>query len=235
MFLLGVLRDLAIGCVVTWLVAWGIRIWQEPTGPGAVQFRFTMVVGQDRTLRIVEGYRGGLCAFTMVVGGRQVFPEEWEQAIAATRPWHDSIPSPPDLDVDGIRSHGLAAGWPLLALWAQEAWFMRVGNSMTEVSPSRAPFLTIQPPFTDRRIPFPRSPIWIGFIVDALIYACALRAMFMAFTWWRVRRRSKRGLCRRCGHPLDVATTCPECGMPAPANARTIASLDASSGAAPSA
>jgi hypothetical protein len=60
----------------------------------------------------------------------------------------------------------------------------------------------------------PLRPMWIGFVVNTMIYAAALWlivALVFALRRWR---RIRRGLCARCAYPVGpgMSEVCPECG-----------------------
>lgn len=66
----------------------------------------------------------------------------------------------------------------------------------------------------------PVTPLWPGFVVNALFYTAGLAAIFAsarAAAMLRRRRRSRRGLCPACGYNLTglaQGSRCPECGAP---------------------
>lgn len=220
MFVLGVLRDLAIGCVVTFLVAWGIALllvlpFHDPT---AIPKDVTLA-GADgtTTIKLYGADLPGRSGFSVLVVDGLPYSSA-PDADVVRRPWLEPIREPSRTDLVAIQTVGLASGWPMLSLWYEEDPEIHFESGSRTLA-SRAPRLTLRAPFRSDPIELPMRPIWIGFAVDALIYACVIRAMFFGATWWRGRRRRKRGMCRRCGHPHDVATTCPECGHPVRAGA----------------
>ncbi|HYE61169.1 MAG TPA: hypothetical protein VD997_04165 [Phycisphaerales bacterium] len=62
---------------------------------------------------------------------------------------------------------------------------------------------------SDRRLPL--RPLWPGFAVDTLVYACLWAGVLGVGGAWVRRRRVKRGVCAECCYPV-VGGVCPECG-----------------------
>jgi hypothetical protein len=88
-----------------------------------------------------------------------------------------------------------AYGWPLLTVW------MRVDTTAAT-----------------GRVPLPLRPIWIGLLVNGMIYGVMLGLLYLStFKLRKFVRESlwlRRGCCMRCGYDLrfDLARGCPECG-----------------------
>lgn len=202
MFVLGVVRDLAIGCAMTVLVAWCAMAILGPVdwSSNGTTIRESR---PDLEVRTVE-WRGF---------ARVTFSARMEDLRK-----HPDFPDVRRIAiVDGIK-----AGWPMLALCGErDPPRYNFANAVQVDVPRRAHSALIRLPGMRNRSELPLTPIWPGFAVDALVSACVVRAAFVGIGWWRGRRRNRRGLCRRCGHQLDIATTCPECGHAVPIGTST--------------
>ena len=64
--------------------------------------------------------------------------------------------------------------------------------------------------------PIPLYPIWPGFAINTVFYACVLWLLFAGPFVVRRWRRIRRGLCPKCAYDLRGTTgeVCPECGEP---------------------
>lgn len=70
----------------------------------------------------------------------------------------------------------------------------------------------------------------LGVIGNTAAWTCVAFGAWTAATWWRLRRRRRRGMCEHCGYDLrglagsaveyKVGATCPECGGATPATLR---------------
>ena len=58
----------------------------------------------------------------------------------------------------------------------------------------------------------PYRPIWLGLIVNTLLYATVLIAIVWIFHAMRSKLRLRRGLCPTCKYPIGVSKVCTECG-----------------------
>lgn len=97
------------------------------------------------------------------------------------------------------------AGWPIPCLqWATD--------DDTEPGPilRGLPIPVPHRDFPERRLPL--RPLWVPFILNALIFAGAAAGARAGFVSVRGNRRVRRGRCRWCGYPLGSPTRCPECG-----------------------
>ena len=115
-------------------------------------------------------------------------------------------------------------GWPLPCL-ARHTW-LSFGNNI----PSGYGFaagqdergLVVLPQdgmfagFRERRLPI--EPVWLGLIVNTLIYSAALWLLTLGPFTARRMIRQKRGCCIKCGYDLrgnsgGEGEVCPECGV----------------------
>ena len=66
-----------------------------------------------------------------------------------------------------------------------------------------------------RGMRLPVNPIWPGFAINTVFYACVLWLLFAGPFVLRRRRRIRRGLCPKCAYDLrgtPEGVACPECG-----------------------
>ncbi len=65
----------------------------------------------------------------------------------------------------------------------------------------------------DTRFLFPTHPLWVGFLVNSLLYGFALY-LFIVFTVYRRKRdHLERLRCPQCAYPIIEWKKCPECGF----------------------
>jgi hypothetical protein len=67
----------------------------------------------------------------------------------------------------------------------------------------------------------PLRPVWWGFFVNFSVFTAI--ALITQLGWqraFRVRRRSRAGLCIRCAYAVRDLPICPECGTKAHAESR---------------
>ncbi len=58
----------------------------------------------------------------------------------------------------------------------------------------------------------PYGPIWLGLIVNTLLYGTVLIAVMSMWFAARSKLRLRRGLCPTCKYPIGVSEVCTECG-----------------------
>jgi hypothetical protein len=119
-----------------------------------------------------------------------------------------------------------ARGWPMVALFSRteiaesasmskSLYLSSPYSSLTSLGSGYASPASVTLP---RRIIWPWRPIWGGLLVDTLLYATAIAALWGLCTkprrFFREVSRVKRGCCVACGYDLgyDLARGCPECG-----------------------
>ncbi|MEE9128511.1 MAG: hypothetical protein V3T84_00710 [Phycisphaerales bacterium] len=59
----------------------------------------------------------------------------------------------------------------------------------------------------------PYRPIWLGLIVNTLLYATVLIAIMSMWAVMRSKLRLRRGRCPNCKYPIGVSEVCTECGV----------------------
>ncbi len=62
-----------------------------------------------------------------------------------------------------------------------------------------------------RYLPF--GPIWLGLVVNTLLYATVMIAIMWMLYAIRSKLRLGRGLCPNCKYPIGVSEVCTECGV----------------------
>lgn len=135
-----------------------------------------------------------------------------------------------------------AAGWPMLALEAQQIsgrrvqtttkWGARMGTLDLEFPalpinafPAAAPIgaatapAVVAPPLTVSVAPrqkadhlLPLRPMWPGFAINTLAYAVAAWLLSLMFAIVMRTQRRLRHRCGHCAYPVGVSPVCTECG-----------------------
>lgn len=113
-----------------------------------------------------------------------------------------------------------ATGLPFLAMYGADG--IREGPNNTPIKESiwsiRLPWMMEVDWWGRIHRILPLQPIWSGFILNTIFWACVIAfgrwAWVCAVTQPRTRRRFAQHRCvvRRCGFPLAGAERCPECG-----------------------
>ena len=67
----------------------------------------------------------------------------------------------------------------------------------------------------NRKLPvhLPKGVIVWGAIGNILVSAVLFGGLYCASSYWRAKRRIKRGKCWKCGYLSNGAAVCPECGV----------------------
>ncbi len=125
-------------------------------------------------------------------------------------------------DYEALRERGIAAnGWPMRSMWCAVSSDWKWTGQRYEPRDVRGGGLDIDRSSSDARIDpmaVPLYPIWMGFLVDTLLYSGLWQIAFWLFNAAYKTTRSiiwrLRGLCRNCGYDLrgDFSTGCSECG-----------------------
>lgn len=133
------------------------------------------------------------------------------------------------LTMDGRRQWTvvhISTGWPMHSLtwwdshsqsppsnapWFKRAWLMGidVGLKAPPAPASGWGRASVQP-----RLPI--RPIWQGFLINTLLYACLGYASLWTYRMLLRRHRAKRSLCMACGYSVVGLSICSECGTPSP-------------------
>lgn len=199
--LLGTLLNVAVACCIV-------------LAHGTVWLRHSPVLVMHGE-RDIFCFRTQMCGHTVVTasGNRIPFPRsevpEWLplESKAIWLPGHVLDDLVEDTSVTVI-----AAGWPWKSLrtWSapthgQYEWGVEM--------PPRDVFAWVSR--TDGRalpIVLPLQPVPLGFVLNTLICATALRCAVAARAFAATFLRSRRGLCPRCAYPRESHAICPECG-----------------------
>lgn len=227
---------LIIGVVINIAIAWGLAVRPE-NKPGPIPqinivrknigtFYWTTQDGFYRSLQFFEGETrvAEENGYFWGYGKTALTTEEFNELLPI---WSQLAHGFPTTDVENAtRYEETASGWPLLSMCYQR-W--QIGQrdwsqmGVLEIPKSwihdTSKFDSLQ-----RRRELPLIPIWPGFYINTLLYACVAWLVFFApFTALRFTKRARRrrnGWCLQCGYDLRGATnvTCPECGH-APATA----------------
>ena len=115
-------------------------------------------------------------------------------------------------------------GWPLRCLASESVprpaggWRMSgrlQGISLKPWTAKRRDFAS------DQRV-LPLRPMWPGFVLNTLIFGCAMWMLMMMCVLIRSAIRRRRGRCGACGYDLRGSDDglCPECGGPIPSPLR---------------
>jgi hypothetical protein len=179
-----------------------------------------------------EGAGVSECISSWIVFGRpgdaRLYPGQEESILAPSE--H------PDWRLVVFHMPGVAAGWPMRALYCQggPAAFQGLGSE------DQGPIVTDQmardnglwvPSLGERmsgpaylrlaglignRRPIPVVPMWRGLLIDSLFWGGVLVAAVEVPLLLRRERRRRRNACLECGYSLAGLTTCPECGRASP-------------------
>ncbi len=126
----------------------------------------------------------------------------------------------------------IARGWPLIALkselrlsakeknriitvlgekfWEQYEWQKIVLPKPYVWWGIEIPAKSKKPYVNDDVLPL--YPVFVGFILDALLYACVVWIFIIIAKFAHRYYREVHGLCRACGYDIQDLDRCPECG-----------------------
>lgn len=130
-----------------------------------------------------------------------------------------SLPShlrPASIDDLQMLSWYHATGWPMRAMTCGVHWKDQILNSNIIYSVSGGVQLPRDADFNPRALPL--TPLWPGFAVNSLLYACAWWLLMSGASALRRRHRLQRNRCAGCGYSregLPGDARCPECGQQA--------------------
>jgi hypothetical protein len=106
-------------------------------------------------------------------------------------------------------------GWPFIALKWNGYYAKNNGEVTTIRGGLKLPLYQVyRRPYGSNDIPraLPVIPIWRGFLLNSAVYAGLCVVVCGLFSHLSYRRRSRLGLCRRCGYPIGSSEKCTECG-----------------------
>jgi hypothetical protein len=219
---------LLLGAIVNVAVAWGCAL-RLPAA--TILNSNTAIVKHESALLMIQQRRGdtritiqgtkrvslpnteeiSLAEFHAIVPHGSVFGDmQWiANELAAARPAQgDSV----------LFEH--SHGWPMLAMsgWASVTRTTQgrptvEARGLKEIGPLRLGPLSTKATY---RRTLPLHPLWPGSAINTLFYAVVLWLLFAAPFALRRWRRTKRGLCTKCGYDLrkrpSDSSVCPECG-----------------------
>ncbi len=64
----------------------------------------------------------------------------------------------------------------------------------------------------DWQLVLPLKPIWVGFLLDTVLYGAVWSVLLGGPHLVRRFLRLRRGLCPKCAYPMGEADVCTECG-----------------------
>lgn len=197
---LTILLCLLVGFVVQTLLGWALFIHSDYTG-GTGIVRDPILKPGDRT---DTGF---------------VLPPDWQQrtqvqwwGVGKTREtvsecvWVGSTLGTMSGLGRQATFQGFSAGWPMRSLCGRDYI---------------APSLEAQAPMALCDVPgwiksggykVPVSPLWMGLVVNALLFAIPVLAGTWVVACARRRRRRRLGLCLKCAYSVKGLERCPECG-----------------------
>lgn len=125
-----------------------------------------------------------------------------------------------------METASLHVGWPVRSLAAYHIYYIKPGETndetdrIIEVWESGTLFVlgerrTIlgRPLWPPQKL-LPYYPIWLGFAINTILYAIAMKVLL--FIPWMLRRNSRllKGQCLKCSYSLrgNYSSCCPECG-----------------------
>jgi hypothetical protein len=105
-------------------------------------------------------------------------------------------------------------GWPMKAMTCSVHWQTQIANADIIYRVEGGVQLPRDAEFNPRALPL--TPLWMGFIVNTILFA-----VLWLFVVWvagaaRARSRKRRNCCSQCGYPrtgLPAGSACPECGL----------------------
>ena len=212
--LLGAILNVAVAwiCVCKSLTWFGFESWRD--GIASIGFRqssiseidyppwvdkaFTMLDRRGLELASRQHAPSALPELVSFQSNREVVLAEsgWPLLTISSRRYRSPVTFHVPLALGGIRNEVLADGIPI-TVYPQETRELLTGQ-----------------------VQLPLRPVWPGFAVNTIFYAAVLWLPFVGLGAFRRRRRTKRGLCPKCGYDLRGRASenklCPECGATAP-------------------
>ena len=109
------------------------------------------------------------------------------------------------------------AGWPMRSFRGfVSGGLLDPNHSQTLLFPlQELSVIARERPFGKGTLPryLPYGPLWLGLIVNTLLYATVLIAVMSMWFATRSKLRLRRGLCPNCKYPIGGSEVCTECGM----------------------
>jgi hypothetical protein len=109
------------------------------------------------------------------------------------------------------------AGWPMRSFRGfVSGGLLDPNHSQTLLFPlQELSVIARERPFGKGTLPryLPYGPLWLGLIVNTLLYATVLIVIMWMWYVMRSRLRLRRGLCPTCKYPIGVSEVCTECGV----------------------
>lgn len=220
-----------LGVLTTIAVAWSLVTWNLPARE-SVNYTFTFEKDHEFDMLWTLSRRTAL--------GRTLYQSKWEPLSRRFEGWEQPFATEeflprwayfanvPKDDRDATERERAveSLGWPMRALWygcellpadSSQSWWMRSPQFFVKAHPleSRTGWNGRDYNYGIRAVPL--GPIWIGLLIDTLVFAvgwiCVFAVVLSPRTTLRARRIS-RGLCLICGYDIrgDSVHGCPECG-----------------------
>lgn len=153
-----------------------------------------------------------------------LIPDWASYLIPEVMGWTEVKASVPGLPIVYSRT-AFGHGWPMLAMWNGNARGQSLAGQTVNmvVSGIELPAVTsgsVLSGSSNIERALPLGIIWLGFVVDSVIYATAWIILICGASWllWtrRSQRRIRRGLCPACAYPAGTSPVCTECGRALP-------------------
>jgi hypothetical protein len=228
---------LALGCLTTWLTAWGFSLLESHLQISTGGTNATSIfpahqirtddgdVGLDASTHL--GYRDVYTRPRWTISDPAAFDPHYptpdhvelaERKIFGEPPW--PLPSwailPRAADTTLLWNATHAYGWPMpAAIWLQEQ------RAIPGTAPRRMTHAIrfgrmVSLPFTQTwEAPLPLRPIPTGMAVDTAFYGSAWWALMLGCVTTRAHLRRRHNLCPTCAYDrqgLPPLSPCPECG-----------------------
>ena len=218
---------LLAGAVVNVAVAFGCAAWSKSVGYPAKQALVDLPLAELGETRFARAFSG--VGLQMDLLHSQAFDYHVDLSISAGWPllsmrkptwWHVSVPGPPPAPLTYIEIAELVKSLPhgrysdsVLSSFLRSPELQESTEALLFVMSLRTGLenASAQAMSTPRRMLLTK-PIWLGFVVNTLLYAVVLWLLICGPFVLRRRIRVKRGLCPKCAYPMGESGVCRECG-----------------------